>query len=187
MSTISDHRVQSSSADRQQRKNLLRHAHTTAAYSHFDDEYRWISPSPEASDMLGIRKSVSDYSWNENHLLFMQAMRAGQWVEADINDLGSAARHVKVSPSRNDSIAVRAHQETGRETMRGYYVSRTYRGLWFGLLMLALVWGVMSGVALSTGTLLSPAAVLMGILGTVVLAATLVSAGSRDRIRRKRS
>lgn len=82
-------------------------------------------------------------------------------------------------------LAIRTVDVGSPPAVPGYYVSRTYRALWFGLLVLGIAWGLVGGFALASSTLLSPSAVLMGILGTIVLAATLITAGSRDRIRRR--
>ncbi|MGM1016782.1 MAG: hypothetical protein ACQEW8_04510 [Actinomycetota bacterium] len=101
-----------------------------------------------------------------------------QWQQAAIDyslNGGPPARH----------LAVRLTQPQHVQTRGDYYVSRAYRGLWFSLLILALAWGVVSGIALATSALLSPSAVLMGFFAVLVLGATLFVAGSRDRIRRR--
>lgn len=81
---------------------------------------------------------------------------------------------------------VSVQRETDGAPAAGYYVARTYRALWAGLLLLALAWGMLSGIALATGLIMSPYAVMMGVLGTLVLGAALFTAGSRSRIRRKK-
>lgn len=98
----------------------------------------------------------------------------------------SLAEFSFVSDATEQHLAVRAAKPHEVENRGDYYVSRAYRGLWSVVLVLGLAWGFVSGVAIATGSLLSPSAVLMGIFAVIVLAATLFVAGSRDRIRRRK-
>lgn len=118
----------------------------------------------------------TQYSWPENadRLQSFAAMLAASRGYIERSD----------GPEKSVHPAVRHAPSEAGQPGQGYYVARSYRALWFTLLIVALVWGVISGFSLSTGSFLSVSGVLMGIFGCLVLAATLVTAGSRERIRR---
>lgn len=151
------------------------------------DHYTFVRPSEPQSGRRPVHvHSISELpEWTASsteRLLLATEAAAVNWQRIVVEAVAAS-----LTKDRAGLSVIKASSRTAQPVQRreDYYVPRAYRWVWCALLLLGVTWGTLAGVALATGTLLSPSAVLMGLLAIVVLAATLFVAGSRERIRRR--